>query len=607
MPKTFCIFILLSVVASLSAQVIECDNSEKCLCRLATTEGEFLPQYYGSIREYNYGQGIASINGKFALTDSLGQWVFPPCYDNLLGGGSGKLIAKKGGKWGIIDRETLREVVPFRYVEIWSRGEGFYSINNGMLKGVVDTFNRVIVPPAYDEISVFRNGYTEVEKGRRHGVINRDGKEIVPLGYEKLYIRADNFDNSFLILKKGNDPHFTYLLLDSAGNQVLPDTFHYMEGCTEQRRLGCVMKNRKYAFLDCKGKIISDFVYRSIVLCRYGGGGIGQIGDTYHYRDGTGGIKLISDREIYEEGKEGIVIEGSLMLDGPRYEYYDYEGNLKLKPPCVDSTYRSIRKDSKTYLYGYVDCNERLVIACEYENVFPFYREYNYCSHVKKNGNYGIIDIHNNIMVPFRYDFTEVLNETRCVLGKRNKKALSDMRGNRFTGFSYDKISFYEGLYKIGKGKHYGILSSEGKELLPCKYDDIQTGLYPINNKIKGDLEKLKLRHLIRKGKSGLWDISEGKIVVPCIYDELKYIDGELFLTVQDGKQGLVDRRGNEVAPCIYRDIDMLENGALIARTVSLWGVLNRKGEVVIPFEYESIEPYYGNLIILSKWPKHWN
>jgi len=117
----------------------------------------------------------------------------------------------------------------------------------------------------------------------------------------------------------------------------------------------------------------------------------------------------------------------------------------------------------------------------------------------------------------------------------------------------------------------------------------------------------LRLRCLKRKGKSGLWDISEGKIVVPCIYDELKYIDGELFLTVQDGKQGLVDRRGNEVAPCIYRDIDMLENGALIARTVSLWGVLNRKGEVVIPFEYESIEPYYGNLIILSKWPKHWN
>ena len=68
-----------------------------------------------------------------------------------------------------------------------------------------------------------------------------------------------------------------------------------------------------------------------------------------------------------------------------------------------------------------------------------------------------------------------------------------------------------------------------------------------------------------KNGKSGRVN-TEGKLVLPCKYDGINgsYSDGRMIVSInfpEGRKKGFVDENGNEVIPCEYHDMKAFSGG----------------------------------------------
>ena len=92
-------------------------------------------------------------------------------------------------------------------------------------------------------------------------------------------------------------------------------------------------------------------------------------------------------------------------------------------------------------------------------------------------------------------------------------------------------------------------------------------------------------------GKQGLID-SNGKEIVPAKYDIIFTSEYSNFITVSiNGKWGCLNKKGEEVIELKYEDILELYNNLIAVKLDGKWGILNTKNEVIQPFKYDSIEP----------------
>lgn len=144
------------------------------------------------------------------------------------------------------------------------------------------------------------------------------------------------------------------------------------------------------------------------------------------------------------------------------------------------------------------------------------------------------------------------------------------------------------GLYAVKQHNKWGILNNEGKEIIPCIYDYIDTNPWSDLIEVKKD-EKIGFVNF------------EGKEVIQCIYDCINEdFIYDYIAVIGDGKIGWVNKNGEEYW---YKDTDVVPMGrsTLLRNTVKItevgiavkengkWGLVNEKGEAITPFIYDSI------------------
>ncbi len=179
-------------------------------------------------------------------------------------------------------------------------------------------------------------------------------------------------------------------------------------------------------------------------------------------------------------------------------------------------------------------------------------------------------------------------------------------------------------------GGKWGFVDKSGKEVVPCRYDEVRYFLY--------GLAAVQLG-----GKWGFVDKS-GKEVVPCRYDEVRdFLEG-LAAVQLGGKWGFVDKSGKEVVPCQYDKVQDLRkvgedfiwqrcswevSGALWIKRVrrwrpasmtrcgifveglaavrrgGQWGFVDKEGQEVVPCRYDEVRDFSGDLAAVrlgGKW-----
>ena len=159
----------------------------------------------------------------------------------------------------------------------------------------------------------------------------------------------------------------------------------------------------------------------------------------------------------------------------------------------------------------------------------------------------------------------------------------------------------------------FGFLNSQGQIVIKAQYSLYYDDCYSIEDTIR--VAKLITFGFSRSNgrvdtyKKYLWGLlnSEGKEILPWDYDDLirNINNRELFTAKKNGGYAVIDKYGNIIVPYgKYQYIDGFDRGLArvnvygkgegLEKFMYKWGLINERGEEVLPPIYDSIWNFYG-------------
>lgn len=306
---------------------------------------------------------------------------------------------------------------------------------------------------------------------------------------------------------------------------------------------------------------------------------------------------------ITQNNKEGVIDSNFNVIIEPKYntvEPYLYNENLMIYQPFTEGEtiyYRPAILDLKGNIvldfkyddltiislepflliakinnkYGVINLKDEVIIPFEYEYLKPHNERSKYLIAEKEYSNFGIIDINNNIIIPF---------ETYC--------RMQFLSGETFIK-SYDKFTHYENL----------IFDFNNNKVCDTKFKFIK---YPdCNDDIIGATTDFENWGYIDKYGNNIIDFK---------YKDVHDFVGSYAFVAKDlteKNHGLIDKNGNEILPFKFSfvaplEIKALNNGEMfIIGQNGKFGIVDKKGNAVIDFIYDYIIESMGYLIVTYK------
>ena len=202
----------------------------------------------------------------------------------------------------------------------------------------------------------------------------------------------------------------------------------------------------------------------------------------------------------------------------------------------------------------------------------------------QKDGKFGLIDFSGNEIVPAEYDkINAIPGIQKSILIEKNGLVglVSNTLGEIIINPDYAEISSLTETYDNGylvknKESYYGLITSDKKTILECKYDDIKS---VTSNDMYVVVEEGKTK-LIKK---------DGETVLDTGFDEITSIDGENIIIKKDGKCGVIKTSGENVIPNEYDDLKFAFDTYYIAKKDNKYGIINTDNKEIIGFEYTSM------------------
>ena len=190
------------------------------------------------------------------------------------------------------------------------------------------------------------------------------------------------------------------------------------------------------------------------------------------------------------------------------------------------------------------------------------------------NGKWGIIDSKGNTIISPQYDEYIVVPD--------NTKGLFVCTTD---------VNYEDGTYKTK------VLNEKNEELF-TDYDTVEAiENYDSNNNLWYESGILKVS---KDGKYGIIDTNGGQIV-NCEYDEITALKGvkNSLLIKKDGKYGIIDNVGSVIINNEYAEIeplsDQFENGYIVKNDDNKYGVINYTKTVAVEIKYDDIKNVYGD------------
>lgn len=245
---------------------------------------------------------------------------------------------------------------------------------------------------------------------------------------------------------------------------------------------------------------------------------------------------------------------------------------------------------------GYINANTGEVVIDALENTYEKGWVFSEgMAAVMKDGKVGFINVDNEVVISFRFDYSEkntiydfgyVFHDGYCLMTDVDGNlGLIDTLGNWVVTPVYDEIWELEpeGFRIVLKDEYYGVLDSLGREVYPAEY---RYSRIDSNGVV-----------LVKDGRMWKMDF-DGNIVQPFLYDNIiylkcrdGYIDDDVNYLLADYVKyevmdlyGIMHRiTGKPITPAIYSDIRMVSKNLFEVNEAGCyeWYLLDTRGNKV--------------------------
>lgn len=401
-------------------------------------------------------------------------------------------------------------------------------------------------------------------------LINENGKEVTEYKF-------DYINYSYCMLYRVGINNL-YGIVDNTGNEIIPISYARLEILTSQLILA-QKSDGTTGLINNKNEIIIPFANRE-----------------YEYRH----HKWI----IYKENELlGLFNEKGKLLISNKYE----------EIVLLNDNYWRVKKNG---LYGIIDSNNKEILPIQNNIVYELYNlnsagEYSEVSGSRCNLN----DIYiknaftneTNHYLQTRIDNNNernYLNEEittentvyKCKKINKKDQLLICSKQSNYLSKQYDEIFPFQFGYAVTKNNNlYGIINSEGKELIPNEYISLKH--------YENETYKAK------KG-SQYYSITISKDAVKIIYNKFDFIKLENSLNFQiykNYKYGFADKRLKPLSPIIYDSIYFFSPHIYVVKNNDKYGLTNENGKVIIPIAYQGFKvSKFNDSVFFAKSNNHW-
>ncbi len=419
--------------------------------------------------------------------------------------------------------------------------------------------------------------------------------------------------------------------------------FHYGMAVA-QKKLPNGEPGEYWGVVDEEGKVRIAFKYRSL---RYEDN-LNDEDNLYVCRTDRGyGLVSTSSGEILSTTYSDLTDEGgerwSVRRNGKMgiVKVGEVDGSFRVETivPCEYDQVQTINDDEYYFvtngsLHGLLSWDGETIISCEYNGIDL--NEYEGFFSVKRNGRKGLMSRAGEELVPCAFDDCGVIDEHFLWARGDKTYGIYSSEGEKVQPCKFNSFFIYEGkkkevslsdfaqldrrqhpdLYAVVSGKVGTLDSKKFTTKLPCAYDylsDFATRM-KITNGVRTE-QRLAVCRL--NGKYGIVN-SEGKQIQPMAFDELRKdvsdpsskelpdMGSARDLHVRIGdKWGILTADGEQLAEVKFDSVGVFHDGLAVVKAAERYGYIDRSGAIVIPIQWMAAYDFSEGLAALRVDKKH--
>lgn len=371
---------------------------------------------------------------------------------------------------------------------------------------------------SYELENVEKYSYFKLYQNNKYGVIDDKGNILIEPQYDTINI--PNPSKALFICYYEYDEmlgEYKTKVLNEKNEEVLTQFEQVLPLICEESTSNIPFeksvlkykKDGKYGIIDFSGKRITKAIYDDI--------------ESLKYREGSLIVKQADKYGVINiKGKEILKIQYDEIKSD---EYYTEENDYQEAGFVVQN------KTEDGYRYGYLDKNGKEVLEIKYNEIQRI-------TDIKENKDAYLLTSKNG-----KYGVTQ------------NKKVIIE---NSYEEIEYNKTSK---IFIVQKNSKQGVISQEGKEILPIEYDYILCTGNKITTKkdeiveiynTKGEKQSSKYDNILDTGNEeyiitidnndqfGVIN-KNGQTLIKNEYQYIEYAFANYFIVTQDGKVGVIN------------------------------------------------------------------
>lgn len=221
--------------------------------------------------------------------------------------------------------------------------------------------------------------------------------------------------------------------------------------------------------------------------------------------------------------------------------------------------------DTEIKKYGFVDANGNWVVKPIYESAYWI-----------EKGMCGYVSLHD-------YDYSEA-NNTYAIINNNGKIITPHIYSDVYCGHSSKPIKVTQ---KTNGKEKYGVVNRDGREIVPCKYDECFITNLPIRCEVPY-IEVTTIKQDIKY--IGIYDWI-GNILIPAYYKDIDSYHslGNHIVQDSESKYGLYNSNFKNIITCQYDSI-VCENNTAFIMGNGKWGAYSLTNEKqIVPIAYDSL------------------